>query len=95
MSGHGTAGTWEDMGLSVGGQPGVGGGFLSAPVDPASNPSPASRAVWSEITARNVNDSKRVVHVYKDSEDTTLTFPRQTEFFIRSVGGALFHPFPQ
>ena len=68
---------------------------MSAPVDPASNPSQALRAVWSEITARNVYDSKRVVCVYKDSEDTTLTFPRQAEFSIRSVGGALFHPFPQ
>ena len=95
MSGYGTAGTWEDLGLSVGGQPGVGGGFLSAPVDPASNPSKALRAVWSEITARNVYDSKRVVHMYKDCEDTCLTFPRQAEFFVRSVGGAVFHPFPQ
>jgi hypothetical protein len=68
---------------------------LSAPVDTASDPSPALRAVWSEITARNTYDSKRVVHMHKDCEDTTLTFPRQVEFFIRSDGGALFHPFPQ
>jgi hypothetical protein len=68
---------------------------MSASVDPSTNPSPKLLAVWNEITAYNTYDSKRVVHMYKDGEDTTLTFPRQAEFFIRSDGGALFHPFPQ
>jgi hypothetical protein len=51
--------------------------------------------VWNDVTADNAYDSKRVVHMYEDSERTSLDFPRQAEFFIRSDGGALFHPFPQ
>jgi hypothetical protein len=52
-----TAGTWEEMGLRMGGQSGGGGGFMSASVDPTTHPSPVLLGVWNDMTADNVCDS--------------------------------------
>jgi hypothetical protein len=52
-------------------------------VGPSTNPPSALLAVWNEITANNACDSKLLLSQGKQSS------------FVRSDGGALFHPYPQ